>query len=780
MTKIIDQQLQEIASLIDYKKWEEVGNILLKLSTTGDSRVYYYLGHIYDAWENPKKDEEKAKKYFSLAAESTNPVASAFIRLSRNERNRTNSIRILRKGLRAYPRSEAIYYQLLSYTELPDREDIYKGIIKEQCLSERIKICMAVTYFDLKEYEKAIGIVSGFEAEEEWDRNVLALINGFSLYEIGKTAEAKKIFYKLIEEDINHRLHFIPHLGIVLILLSQDKLPEAEKLIEEMPLDREIYEDGFGAFNLAPGPWGDSYLDAKDYSLRAIYLTVRKSKNKRIVAIMRGLRGLSLYGDAFDSEPLEKKLQVPVRRDLEYAIKQFPQNKGIAECLFRIFKESSPSKAWYYLKQCILNGSEDLYDIDDFIEDVDARLFEIILKDFADKLKDSYFSQRACKPLLGPIIRRLFRSKKYVDILFFVSKFNDSQIAESDVLFETAYAYYEKDNATASKKYYELCLSRNGESNAVLNNLGLIFEKTGNLLKAKELYQKAAQLNNEDEICRRNLKRVEDELKKKGKLEYDLQEAVEKYRSESPYSHKKFLVFYSHRNEDGLIICSYRQAPQFLKMSATKATDFLNDLLSKKYFIKVTDHKYETQSNVYRLNPYLEPELARIEESLKSEEELLDMCERLSIQSLNLIGYNDDLLRNVAKILSDELRSMLQRDLKENALAVILKQNKSALVLSGSIIEAVLTDRITAKGLTKYKIGNDTKTVLKMDLNELLDVAEKEKVIDSTMAHLAHAVRGYRNLIHPGAEQRKDTIQVNDSNVELAWGIVKKLLNEIK
>lgn len=637
---------------------------------------------------------------------------------------------------------------------------------------------MAVTFFDLKEYEKAIEVLSGVEAEEEWDRNILACIKGFSLYETGKSTEASKIFSRLIEEDINHKLNYMPHLGLVLILLNQDKLSNAEQLVEEIPLDKEIYEGAYPI--LEPGPWGESYIDATKYFHQAIDLIINKTKHKKIIGIVRGLRGLFLYSKAFEEETAKKKLQAFVKKDLEFAIKEFPQNKEIAKCLWRVFKESDPTRAWNYLAQYVLNDGEDIYEFDDFIEGVDARSFENILNDFQVKSNDYYIAQKLSKSLLSPIINRLFKGKRYKDILITISKFNDTHLAKSNVLFEAAYSYYEEKNLKASKKYYELYMAEKGETNAVLNNLGLIFEKTGDLSKAKELFQKAAQIDSSDEICRRNLKRVEDEIKKKGKVDYKLQAAVEKYRNESPYVHKKILDFYSHRDEDGLIICSYRQAPQFLKMSGAKAADFLNDLLSKNFFIKVSDHEYETHSNVYRLNSYIEPELAKLEESLKDENELLTMCDKLNIESLNRIGYNAELLRNVAKISSEELKSMLQRDLKENAFAVILKQNKSALVLSGSIIEAILTDRITARNITRYKLDNETKTVLKMDLNDLLEVAEKEKIIDSTMAHLAHGVRGYRNLIPPGVEQRKGTIQINDSNVELVWGIVKKLLNEIK
>ncbi len=778
MNLINDNQLDEIIDLIENKKWGEAEKTLKKFARAGDSRSNYYLGHIYNAWDNPEKDADKAKKYFGLATELPNPVANAFIRLAINERNAAHAKRILRKGLQLFPKNEDIYYQLLNYTDISNRENIYEEIILHKCGSEHITIFMAMTYFDLKKYGKVIEVLAGFEATKKRDNNILDCARAFSYYEIGEIKIASKLFLNLIEADLNHALNYIPHIGMVLILLDQNKISEAEQLIEEIPFDNEF--SGLDCPGLSLDHWGNSFFYVKDYFLKAINLMSKKTENEKILGIVRGIRGLFLYGALVDSEPVTKKTRSSVRKDLECALKQFPQNRKILEHLFWISKTSDPLKAWRYLKQNVLNGGENYDESCEFIVAVNAEIFKVILNDFSNSLAESYYLKQVCKSFLAPIISRLFKEKRFAELLVGVSKIHDTLLAENEVLFEVAFSYYESKNLAAAKKYYELYIELQGENNAALNNLGLIFEKSGDLLKAKELYLKAGQLNNEDEICRRNLSRVEDELKKKGKLEYELQGAVEKYRNESPYVQKKILDFYNQRNPDGLIICSYRQAPQFLKMSGTKAADFLNDFISNKIFVKVDDHKYETKSNVYRLNPYLEPELAKITESLKNENELFNLCERLNTENLNLIGYNDSLVKNIAKLSSDELKLMLQRDLKENAIAVILKQNKSALILSGSIFEAILTDRIIAHGITKYKMGDETKLVIKMDLNDLLKIAENEKLINSTMVHLAHGVRGYRNLIHPGVEQRIGTIQVSDENVELAWGIVKKTLCEIK
>jgi hypothetical protein len=126
------------------------------------------------------------------------------------------------------------------------------------------------------------------------------------------------------------------------------------------------------------------------------------------------------------------------------------------------------------------------------------------------------------------------------------------------------------------------------------------------------------------------------------------------------------------------------------------------------------------------------------------------------------------------------LQQQLQRDLREAALSLLTGSFKTTLVLSGSIVEAILLDRVSSQGITKYRMGNGrNRTTSKMDLGELLFVAEKEGMIDGPLYHLAQALRGFRNLIHPGLEMRKAAISVTEQNARIAWDITRKLISEV-
>ncbi len=75
-------------------------------------------------------------------------------------------------------------------------------------------------------------------------------------------------------------------------------------------------------------------------------------------------------------------------------------------------------------------------------------------------------------------------------------------------LFEIAYSLSEAGNKEEAKWVYEKHNNLNGENSSSLNNLAIIFEKEGNLKKAKELITKAKSLNSDDEIVNRNCGRI--------------------------------------------------------------------------------------------------------------------------------------------------------------------------------------------------------------------------------------------------------------------------------
>ena len=86
----------------------------------------------------------------------------------------------------------------------------------------------------------------------------------------------------------------------------------------------------------------------------------------------------------------------------------------------------------------------------------------------------------------------------------------------------------------------------------------------------------------------------------------------------------------------------------------------------------------------------------------KTEEEVCAISDAISVESLENIGYTDEFQRKLFLIHDNEMRDILQRDLRECAIAVVAGQDKTATIMCGSIIEALLMLKIKEQGISKY------------------------------------------------------------------------------
>ena len=141
--------------------------------------------------------------------------------------------------------------------------------------------------------------------------------------------------------------------------------------------------------------------------------------------------------------------------------------------------------------------------------------------------------------------------------------------------------------------------------------------------------------------------------------------------------------------------------------------------------------------------------------------------------------------QKVMSITDEDLRNIIFRDLKECAIAVVAGQDKTATIMCGSIIEALLVHKIDERSIVKYDISEISQSkrasnypIKEMALNELLFVAEKENIIAKNSYHLGHYIRDYRNVVHPAKEVRMQE-EVSHSNVETMWAVLKRLIEEL-
>ena len=116
------------------------------------------------------------------------------------------------------------------------------------------------------------------------------------------------------------------------------------------------------------------------------------------------------------------------------------------------------------------------------------------------------------------------------------------------------------------------------------------------------------------------------------------------------------------------------------------------------------------------------------------------------------------------------VQKILERDYKELQNLNPQTATKSVIVLAGGIIEGLLLDALAASGKLTFE------EACKGYLNDMIDHAKSKSIIKED--HLTHAVRTYRNLIHPGKEIRDEMI-FEKIDADLAKTVVDIIIREI-
>lgn len=291
-----------------------------------------------------------------------------------------------------------------------------------------------------------------------------------------------------------------------------------------------------------------------------------------------------------------------VKESLEY----FPQEYFFnALCSNLLFYARKFDEAMHYKLRAIAVNKED--DTDILYPDTDIdNCSDRFLREYAQNAKYAFESIHHSpqyyirnKYVLWDIAhlweRKLYKpvAELYYYVHQHIRDFGDiDEIPENDKLFEIAYSLKEIGDDTAAAEIYEQDLQKHGDSSAVLNNLGIIYEEKGDLEKAKGLIKKAHEIDPANEVAARNEKRLSGPIKDAGVIPQeqtipqdftvqlkDREIWVNEYFIAKPYFGRAALELYSHIRE---------QAPH-TKISRENLPEFLQKQIGSRKFGKLLE-----------------------------------------------------------------------------------------------------------------------------------------------------------------------------------------------
>ena len=333
------------------------------------------------------------------------------------------------------------------------------------------------------------------------------------------------------------------------------------------------------------------------------------------------------------------------------------------------------------------------------------------------------------------------------------------------------------------EKIYKYLYASEPDNTAVLNNLSNIKKRKREYKEAFDLISKAYELAPKDKIILDNYESLSQIMKEIKERDQKFKHALTYLERENSFVIDKLQLFIQNAKKDseyknGIIPLAKWKFRSFMKTDDLKAESLREQWLEKCYIIN-TEQRGEYNEFVYEINPLIEKAISEIKFKTINPNWIKGI-ERLDIKILEESNY----YRNLKKInkINKQFKDILLRDYDELIFNYLVKNCKSTIILSGSIIETLLIYHLKKNKISKVEYEIDKKKVSKdlfdASLNDLLEYFEQNKLLQKQFVHLGSISRIFRNYVHPGKELRETEI-LDDSKSDLCYISASELINNI-
>lgn len=370
------------------------------------------------------------------------------------------------------------------------------------------------------------------------------------------------------------------------------------------------------------------------------------------------------------------------------------------------------------------------------------------------------------------LIEALFLDKEYHKI---IEVFDSDFIRPKQPLyiFEVAYAFVELKHSDRAEPIYEFIVLKEPKNTSALTNLSNIKKSKGLLDQAFDLIQRAYDLAPDDQIIAGNYKNLLSIVQERNEIDRRYRSATSLLPKENDFVITKLKAFVTNSKSDPTFEKGQLPIPRWklkvlMETDEQKALSLLNQWLDKSYLRK-TDKRGTYQEPFYEINPYIEKHLNSIGKT-KIPPKWIQGIEGLTVDTLDELSY----FPTIARIdrVQKKYRRIIQRDLDELFLSYIMKNEKSVIVLSGSLVELLLIYYCEKKRITQISYQRESRKITRKlydsDLGDLLSFFEQQKMIEDITIHMGNISRIYRNFIHPG-KQLRETEELNQNKAHLCF-----------